>query len=872
MKNTATILSAMSLALLLGACGSSTPRSSTTPATHTGQRPTMDMTTALSPKKWFVELAGDPTSLSSLSIGSQQATFRAQAAQRGIQYQELQSYHTLFNGFTVLATQTQLNHISTLPGVIGVYPVQMVANPRKGMVQPLNLQPLDVYSGSMIGADVAQNEYGLTGAGVKVGVIDTGIDAGHPAFTGRIVAGYDFVGDKYDAGGTGDALVLHPDPTPNDCAGHGTHVSGIIGGNDPTTGYKGVAPGVSFGEYKIFGCDGTSGDDVILLAMEKATADGMNVVNMSLGSGFGGWSETPLAQAASRMVKKGIVMAISAGNDGASGVYSLGTPASGDNVIAVASVGNTKLDLSSFTITPDGSKVGYLPADGAPAPGTTTALTITKKAGSTTATTNDGCTASGAFPAGSLTGKAVLIRRGGCTFYEKASNAQKAGAAAVILYNNAYGYLSPTVVPAAGDPAITIPVVSISATDGAKIDGLIGAGVTAKFNVGTTTVDNPSANTIDSYSSYGMTPELEFKPDIAAPGGNIKSTWPLSLIASGYNTISGTSMASPHVAGAAALMLQARPSLAAKDMRALLMNTATLRYFRAADGTMNPAAPDYVQRQGGGMVNIVGAYNSTVQATPEKLSLGDSSTFTTRSKVVVLKNSSATAQVFTVTHVPALTLGGTTLAPKPSTVYATVSVNGTSVDGGSVQVTVPAMGEAELNVVVTPPSGAPDKSQYGGYLSLSSTAGSNMTIPYSGFKGDYQSIQVLDDPGLYDSGTKTAYAETDPVTTPIDFTMAGQDLPLVYFVLDHQARTLRMDVLNSTGATVGNYFTEPYWSRSPSTADYYQIPWDGTLSDGSSVPNGTYKLRLKVLKALGDPSNPADTETYTSQSFKVARP
>ncbi|MBI0446617.1 S8 family serine peptidase [Deinococcus sp. DB0503] len=891
MNKTAKTLALLSLSLVLGACGQSGAPTATAP--QGALLPAAAHANNLTPSRWFVELEGDPTALGTQSIGSQQASFRAQAQSLGLHYQEVRSYNTLFNGFSVIATGSEINRISRMPGVLGVYPVHRVDLPKPDLQAAL--QPQMFYAKGMTGADIAQNELGLTGKGVKVGVIDTGIDVDHPAFQGRIVAGYDFVGDDYGKDGK---YVPVPDDNPDDCNGHGTHVAGIVGGNDPATGFKGVAPGVSFGAYRIFGCEGSSYDDVILAAMERAQKDGMQVINMSLGSAFENWKETPLAKAADRLVKKGVVVVASGGNSGANGQYSMGGPTMGDNVISVASVDNVKVDLDSFTLS-DGSKVGYYVATGAPEPTKGLTLPITKKPGSTTTTPNDGCTASGGFAAGSLTGKAVLIRRGGCTFYEKASNAQKAGAAAVILYNNAAGYISPTV---AGDPAITIPVVSISDTDGAKIDSLLGSGVSVTFDGGKIAVANPTGNTISSFSSIGMSAELELKPDIAAPGGNIYSTYPLSADPSGYAVLSGTSMASPHVAGAAALMLQAYPNTQAKDMRTLLMNTASLRWFYS--GKPLEGIPDYVQRQGAGMVDIVNAYENTVRATPSKLSLGESETFATRSKVVVLKNTGPRREVYQVTHFPALTISGTTNAPKPSTAVASMTINGTNVDDGSLEVVVPPYGEVELNVTITPPAGAADNSQYGGYISLKSAIGSSLVVPYGGFKGDYQSLKSFGDvtldgktrlnfPILVDDAADDFYQEGQTLNAVPDYTFKKVevtysdgtkatvlDAPYLLANLAHQIRTLTFELLDANGNvvdTLGKYnylsrdCTDDYTKTSSTCTAFEAFDWDGKLSNGQDAPNGLYQLRLRALKPLGDESNPAHTEVYTSQRFAVVR-
>src|SRR5690606_33193511 len=198
----------------------------------------------------------------------------------------------------------------------------------------------------------------------------------------------------------------------------------------------------------------------------------------------------------------------------------------------------THVTLSTFTVTPAGLTIGYGNATAAPPAPTSGSLPLAKTG--TPAATADGCAP---HPPGAFTGQAVLIRRGTCGFYDKALNAQNAGAAAVVLYNNSAGRFSPTV---AGAVAITIPVVAVSDAEGVAINNAIDAGPqTLNWTDDNGTFLNPTGGLISSFSSYGLNAELTLKPDIGAPGGLIYSTYPLE--GGGYATISGTSMASPHV-------------------------------------------------------------------------------------------------------------------------------------------------------------------------------------------------------------------------------------------------------------------------------------------------------------------------------------
>ncbi|CAM3506648.1 S8 family serine peptidase [Deinococcus frigens] len=913
-------ISLLGLTGVLAACG---PGQGTTapipPTATTGPGIRLPGGAAPASDRWFVELAGDPTNLSAQGLGAQQTSFRAQAAGSGIEYQEIASYRTLFNGFAVGASPAELGRLSRLPGVTGVYPVRQIAplrTVRRPSDQPsgqpsdqLSAQALspDVLSAlGMTGADLAQSQLGLSGKGVQVGIIDTGLDLSHPAFRGRVVAGYDFVGDSYDASQPGSQPA--PDSSPDDCQGNGTNVAGLVGGSDPAGGFVGVAPAVSLGIYKVFGCQGTTDSATLLTAMERAGADGMQVLNISLGVPFQ-WPQYPTARAASRLVKRGVVVSAAAGDSASdsagnsavgavAGPYSVGAPALGENVLAVASVENTRIQLGNFTLSSGGAPVGYRPVSGAPLPPVGLSLPVGKLPSSTPGTDNDGCSIDGLnpFAPGSLNGQAALIRLGNCPAREKTINARNAGARAVVLYNNQPGFASVTAAPVnPGDStAIDIPVVSVLAGDGARIDAAIAAGVRLTIGAAPQTFDNPGGNTLSRFSALGASPDLELKPDLAAPGGWVRTTTPLKTDASGYAVLSGTGLAAPQVAGIAALLLQARPGIPARDMAALLMNNSSFR--TSPDGS----APAPVQQQGAGMVNVLAAYGNPVTATPVKLSLGASQTFGTRSKVIVLRNSGTQPETFTAKNVVAQTLDrlGNVMPPQPTG----MTINGQNANGGGVSVTVPAGGQTELNVVVTPPT-RPTLGQYGGSVSLNSVGGHALVIPYSGFVGNYQGLTVLGDvsfdggrtfknfPALYDPKTFEFYPEGLNIASPPAYTLKdvqvfddnGQritvlDAPQLLVHFGHQARRLTLEVLDAGGGSLGSVFTQEYLGRSatdiytdPNSDAFGFVGWDGTLAGGQLAPAGTYQLRLRVLKALGNPAVAADTETYLSQKFTVVR-
>ncbi|HEX4815437.1 MAG TPA: S8 family serine peptidase, partial [Nonomuraea sp.] len=740
------------------------------------------------------------------------------------------------------------------------YPVLVVPRPE---TQPAT--PELAHALAMTRADAAQSQLGLTGAGIKVAVMDTGIDYHHPDLGGgfgdgyRVATGYDFVGDGYDAGGSGGALIPHPDNDPDDCNGHGTHVAGIIGasGNPAAGGARGVAPGVTFGAYRVFGCGGSTSSDIMLAAMERALEDGMHVLNMSIGAAYQTWPQYPTAVAADNLVAAGMVVVASIGNSGANGLYSASAPGVGRNVIGVASFDNSHVALPVFTVSPDGTVIGYTNATAAP-PAPTSGTAPMARTG-TTASTADACASQGAL--GDLTGKVVLIRRGTCGFYEKSRRAQLAGAAGVVLYNNVTGRINPSVAVAAGADGqpVTIPVVAISDTEGALIDGRLATGpVTMTWTADTAIFPNQTAGLASSFTSYGLTAELGLKPDIGAPGGLIRSTYPLE--AGGYATISGTSMAAPHVAGAAALFLEARPGTSPAAVRTALQNTAGPR-----PNSGNQAFLEYVHRQGAGLMDIYEAIVATADVTPSKLSLGEGTAENPKAVTLTIANKGTADVTYNLSHAAARATTASTFTPTGMATAATVTF-------GASSVVVPAGGTATVNATITPPTS--QGRIYGGYLVLTPTSdATQLLVPYAGFSGDYQAIQVLAAggcaaspfPGIFKLGGETACTPTTKLDVAVTRQAAGAvfnieeatDRPVILYHRAHQSRRLEIRAVDATTNESFLVASSDYLSRNAAngisivSGGFSAYTWDGKAIFQSAsgrvqrreLPSGPYKLQ-----------------------------
>jgi subtilisin family serine protease len=458
---------------------------------------------------------------------------------------------------------------------------------------------------------------GTTGAGVRIGIVDTGIDYLHADFGGpgeaysfstndpvviepgtfpttKVVGGYDFVGNSYNADDPSTAFP-HPDPDPLDCegAGHGTHVAGIAAGLGVLTNSQpylgpyddtlpqsmftigpGVAPEAQLYALKVFGCSGSTA--ALLDALEWAAdpngdedySDRLDVVNLSLGSPFGMDSAGDVEQEAiNTLVELGSIVVASAGNDGNTSCVVSG-PSVAERAISVANSIDEGSSTAAVEVLSPPESVGLLEAiEGA----FTVPLTTTGPIEAELAPTDPADACGALIAPSSLSGKIALIDRGTCYFVDKVKRVQDAGALAVIMVNNVSG--PPIAMGGNPEYTVSIPGVMISQVDGAKLKAALPSQPRVRIDDGKVISHPEYADQLDSSSSRGPAlPGNRLKPDIAAPGHVIAS----ARAGSGADLVrlTGTSMAAPHVTGAAALLRALHPSWSPEDIKAALMNTA----------------------------------------------------------------------------------------------------------------------------------------------------------------------------------------------------------------------------------------------------------------------------------------------------------
>lgn len=604
------------------------------------------------------------------AIATEQTTFVDQAAEHGISLQVNYQYNTVLNGLEVTVPANKIPELAKLPGVKSIHenktyysiPVQdpptLTANEAT-----YDNAPLD-----QIGVPEAWAK-GLHGEGIKVGVIDTGIDYEHPDLKEAYKGGYDSFeqdNDPYEE----PFLEKENDPYGTGFSGttHGTHVSGTIAGKAANKSSDIVQKGIAYKSdlyvYKVLGRNTKTGRSSgssaqVIDGIERAVKDGMNVINLSLGSDSEKDPNSPDAIAINNAVLSGVVAVIANGNAAQQGpyFYSMGSPATSQLAISVGAAtspsksfsGTASVTRDSYwedngelkkTVTTDtyahydfnlmGWETGR--EDFASVMGTAPYELVYANLGQA----DD-------FEGKDVAGKIVLVSRGNLAFVDKIANAKENGAKAVIVFN---GNTTPGDITKAdlgesisgrddyvnsnlGDSFDFIPTFDMKGKEGRALAKQIVDNAGEKFSVsfGADYIrTDHSGNTMADFSSRGPNGDelLSIKPDVSAPGVGILSTYPAfakfypdASYEQAYKRSNGTSMASPHVAGLAVLLKQQHPNWTPFDIRAALANTSVTLFDE--DKTQYD-----VYSQGAGLVNIANAIQTpALLETVEKITILD---------------------------------------------------------------------------------------------------------------------------------------------------------------------------------------------------------------------------------------------------------
>ncbi|CDR80374.1 S8 family serine peptidase [Lactobacillus delbrueckii] len=790
----------------------------------------------------------------------------------------------------------------------------------KDLPQVKNVTPVKVYHPTDESADqIAQvqdvwQEQKLKGEGMVISIIDTGIDSSHQDlkldsgvstalsksevesdksklghgkyYTEKVPYGYNYA-DKNDQivdNGSGEM--------------HGQHVAGIAGANGQV---KGVAPDAQLLAMKVFSNNAKNSgayDDDIISAIEDSVKLGANVINMSLGSVSSDVDPSdPQQQAVAKASEAGVINVISAGNSGVAGSIADGNPVNNTGTSELSTVGAPGVTPDALTVaSAENSKV--------------TTDTVKDELGGVTFSSNSelkgaaqvttqlesnysvltkklklvdmglgGADDYTAEKKAEVKGQLAVVKRGSYTFSEKVANAKAAGAAGIVIYNNNDdGLLS----MALDDK--TFPTLGMSKADGEVLAQAAKDGKSIKLKFGTALIDNSSAGKMSDFTSWGPTPELDFKPEITAPGGKIYSL----ANDNKYQQMSGTSMASPFVAGSEALILQGIKK------QGLNLSGEELVQF-AKNSAMNTSHPVYdtehtkeiisPRRQGSGEINVKDAINNTVEVKAANgngaaalKEIGRQTTFK-----VTLTNHGKKAQTYAVDNYGGPYTQAT--EAKSGEIYDTKIVKG-QLTTETPKVTVQPGESVDVSFTLTLPYSFQRQNFVEGYVGFEAEdrATPNLVLPYMGFFGSYSQASVSA-PMLYEGGNSNLintihslvgvmssndndilgytggddYSKyTDPDLIAISPNGDGSRdyaYPVLFFDRNYKEYTETItdaqgNKVKSLG--VGKEGTKDYYSSSSGKWTTHSLDkWDGTDADGQVVKDGQYIYKVEFTPATG---------------------
>lgn len=807
----------------------------------------------------------------------------------------------LVNAFSIDMDLDDIDKVKDLPQVKNVTPVKVY-------------HPTDESADQMAQVQDVWQEQKLKGEGMVISIIDTGIDSSHQDlkldsgvstalsksevesdksklghgkyYTEKVPYGYNYA-DKNDQivdNGSGEM--------------HGQHVAGIAGANGQV---KGVAPDAQLLAMKVFSNNAKNSgayDDDIISAIEDSVKLGANVINMSLGSVSSDVDPSdPQQQAVAKASEAGVINVISAGNSGVAGSTGDGNPVNNTGTSELSTVGAPGVTPDALTVaSAENSKVttdtvkdelgGVTFSSNSELKGAAQVTTqlesnysvLTKKL----KLVNMGLGGADDYTAekkAEVKGQLAVVKRGSYTFSEKVANAKAAGAAGIVIYNsNDDGLLS----MALDDK--TFPTLGMSKADGEVLATAAKEGKSIKLKFGTALIDNSSAGKMSDFTSWGPTPDLDFKPEITAPGGKIYSL----ANDNKYQQMSGTSMASPFVAGSEALILQGIKkqglNLSGEELVQFAKNSAmnTSHPFYDTEHTKEIISP---RRQGSGEINVKDAINNTVEVKAANgngaaalKEIGRQTTFK-----VTLTNHGKKAQTYAVDNYGGPYTQAT--EAKSGEIYDTKIVKG-QLTTETPKITVQPGESVDVSFTLTLPYSFQRQNFVEGYVGFEAEdqATPNLVLPYMGFFGSYSQASVSA-PMLYEGGNSNLintiqslvgvmasndndilgytggddYSKyTDPDLIAISPNGDGSRdyaYPVLFFDRNYKEYTETItdaqgNKVKSLG--VGKEGTKDYYSSSSGKWTTHSLDkWDGTDADGQVVKDGQYIYKVEFTPATG---------------------
>ncbi len=820
------------------------------------------------------------------------------------------TYTIATTGFSVTTAFGNREKLAAMEGVEKVYIAPTYTLPEDNGRETV-ITPHTNNASTMIGADVL-NATGFTGKGMRIAILDTGIDVTHPSFgalaedqlsdplTAEFVDG---IWKTLNAGQSTSLLNLSYRSTKIPFAfnynasnfnvsntyaysDHGTHVAGIAAANKlDTTSVVGVAPEAQIIAMQVFSSQGGASWDVIMAALEDCVRLEVDAVNLSLGAAAGFTDpEGDMLEVMELFQNSDIQLIISAGNE-TSNAYGnawgynmslisnpdigvVGTPSTYSAALSVASIENDGYEQLYFTV--DGKDLGYQDTAG-----TAATSFINNFLGQTLEFVMiPGYGTDADYEGLDVAGKVAVVSRGSSSFMEKQAAAQDAGAIACIVYNNDLGIINMQINDGEG----FIPCISVTKAAGLYMAEAAEAGITTLTVCNADTQIFKMDRMLNDFSSWGVTPDLKLKPEIAGVGGSIYSCYSPELSGYEYGYMSGTSMSAPQITGAMAVLKQylneKYPEITGAELRQLAAN---LLMSTAIPVMENDALETSPRGQGAGVADLINATTSPAYlSNPEasegrpKVEFGDDPEMTgVYTFTFEIHNLTSEDLVYDITAsvMTEQIAYGIFMAGSPYALEAELVV-----EGGN-QVTVPGDGYTTVNASITLTESDreylnqfPNGIYVEGFVYAAPVDGEGaacrLVMPMVGFYGDWSAAPVFDEAdsnySLYPLSIFTYYSQVgyNPyISTGRSgdaFNAFSYNNPLaeVDVGMLRGAKKLEISAVNTDTGEVyfeifGTELAKSYYnSNYGMVIPFYVLSeegelWDGTDAQGNRLPDGT---------------------------------
>ncbi|KAF5026336.1 hypothetical protein F66182_1544 [Fusarium sp. NRRL 66182] len=830
------------------------------------RKPVDKAASGIIPGKFIVEFDGQ-SALASRDVDPDSSPLISEIKSLGYEAtvtQDLNSASGGFQGVSIQVTDSgnvTLDQLKDVPGVVDAWPVYAVTLD----VDFDTTKAAPAWNPHVVTRVEELHKRGVKGKGQRICVVDSGADMSHPVLAGKIAGGKNMMDDSTDI---------------QDCNGHGTFVSSTIVGQSKDL--VGVAPEAQVFMYKVFGCDGSTGNDIVLKGLLTADADDCDIVSLSLGVD-NGYSGSVMSRVASEVAQRRLVI-VAAGNSGEQGAFYASSPAAGRGVVAVGSVDSKQVLGWPATIRSsagDALDLRYVSSDG---------QKLNESANvPLTYDTGDSCNPR-------LFGsedEAVVIKRGIChpvTSYHSMSSTGFGYFLIFDSYNQGVFYDAELV--GSISPAVHLFAIT-EASVGTWVDKQISAGHNLTLEVEpdadavVSESDFPSGGQVSFFSSWGLSFENDFFPSISAPGGRVYGAFPDNS----HAIASGTSFSAPYVAGVAALFFS-HVGKDGRDFFRRMSSTAALlpSYDAAEEKVTSDVAP--LAQQGAGLIDAVKIVDyETILVSQPHLALNDTDNRIS-THTITLRNTGSGPVTYNISHVSASTIQSRDEFWYPMIYYPPLlnSVQG-SVDAPDT-ITVAPGATQDVEVTINSPKGIEENSGalWSGKIVFAGTNGEFITVPFMGIEVSTYNWTPLEGAPL-----AFRYDQDDGFLYPINwqnkpYRLTDFESPEVYYALRYGTYELSFDLVDehwtlddfSYPLTTGNGWLGSLRSAADVFGSFVNFPLTFPLrfsnlgftrfqsfANGTDVPSGRYRLFSRALRAFGDPSKAEDWQLFLSDVFSV---